>query len=150
MSKYKRLLLWTGSLVVLTAAGLLGMVLLWPRSPINRANFEKIREGMTYQEVEAIFGGLAGNYSTGPLMLETSSNAGSTADSILGQLLILNLQRDDLKLRWTKADGLCWLSDSGLVLVHFDREGGVRAKDFWAVQRRSESLLDRLRRWLGL
>jgi hypothetical protein len=50
------LLLLAGFLGCLVVAGA-ALYLLWPRSAINRENFEKVQVGMTLAEVEAILGG---------------------------------------------------------------------------------------------
>jgi hypothetical protein len=57
-------------LIALLATTLLGLALLSlalpERSPVNRAAFERIEEGMTLGEVEQILGGPSGDYRTAP------------------------------------------------------------------------------------
>jgi hypothetical protein len=52
--------------VIATAAGLfLVLPLLKGQPGITRENFERLQEGMTWQEVESILGGPAGDYTSG-------------------------------------------------------------------------------------
>src|SRR5262249_60673684 len=56
MSQRRRRLLLFGLLAVMAALAV-AVWLVWPRSAINRANYERIEQGMTRAEVEAILGG---------------------------------------------------------------------------------------------
>jgi hypothetical protein len=62
----RKLLLGAVSPALLTLVAVLTWLLM-PRQgdDINQQNYERIREGMTAQEVEGILGGPAGNYTAG-------------------------------------------------------------------------------------
>jgi hypothetical protein len=127
-------------LVGLPAALLLfgvGAWLLYPRSAITRANAEKIREGMTLAEVEAILGGPPRDDSTG--LLTGDNNPDGTGSTI-----------------WIwpapmpNSPALEWVSDHVAVRVHFDDAGRAESVSRIPLCRAEEGLLDRFRRWLGL
>ena len=107
---------------VVLALGLAGWYALRPH-PINRANFERIQEGMTCADVEAILGGPPGDYTT-PFDLPLARSFG--------------MQRVT-----------AWFGDEGCVGIKFDDEGRVRMAWFAPSRRSQMSLLQRLRAWLG-
>src|SRR4051794_12625345 len=58
-------------LVCLAAVLLGGYFVLWltaPRHNVSRESFERLQPGMAEPEVEALLGGPAGDYSSGPLV----------------------------------------------------------------------------------
>jgi hypothetical protein len=107
-------------LVGLLAVGLVlfGAVLslvLPGRCPVNRAAFERIKEGMTKAEVEAILSGPAGDYRTRPTQ---------SGDFIEGW---------GEGMRWIAfggGTGYTWIGNEVLIEVHFDA-GGVSGVMLW-------------------
>src|SRR5262245_10142275 len=71
MSKRRRRVVGGAALASLGALGLTAW-LLWPRTAITRENGEKIHEGMTQAEVEAILGGPARDEASGPLVADST------------------------------------------------------------------------------
>ena len=62
----RRLLLGSGALALLGLAGMLVVTQLLRAGPaITPASYERIREGMTEAEVEAVLGGPPGDYTNG-------------------------------------------------------------------------------------
>jgi hypothetical protein len=60
----RRLLLWAATPALLGVVGCwTGLLVSRPSVGITRQNYEWIRQGMTRQEVEAVLGGPAGDYS---------------------------------------------------------------------------------------
>jgi hypothetical protein len=99
-----------------------GVFVLWPRpSRVTRENFDRITEGMTAQEVEAIHGP-PGDYTTGQ----------TAASSIFPQ----TGQHGD-------AGGLSthWGCDTGGGVVYFDGRGRVRFGGFIPYTRQAQNPL---------
>ena len=101
---------------------------------ITRANYEKIAEGMTREEVEEILGAPPGNYVNGPgrgdlHWIEEPSGSLFPVDRL--------------------ATSSNWASIEGSIWVGFDRNGKVVGKMFGEefVQREA-NLLEKVREWL--
>ena len=126
-------------LLALPAVLALGLVawLLWPRTAITtitEQNAEKIREGMTVAEVEAILGGPGRSESTGRFIPAMS-----------------NEQFREIAIRFRPAEPHSeWQSNQVRVLVRFDPAGRVQEWTCFPVRRESESSVDMLRRWLRI
>jgi hypothetical protein len=117
--------------VLVALAGLavvvaVGVVVMWPRrrEPTGE-NFERIRQGMTRAEVEAIVGP-PGNFTTGPLYWHRT------------------LKVDEES--WpTRADrNWCWIPDDGTGYVDFDSEGLVKCSGFEGTLRQEQSFSENL------
>lgn len=127
----RRLLLMVLGLTGLAAVGLTVVAWLVGPSPhrISVESFEKIKAGMTEAEVLAVFGVPPGDY--------------------MRSRTIVALRVHGVGRR----TGECkeWRSDEGIFLVWFDGDGIVSATNQpLAVMSSDDSLLDKLRRWLGL
>jgi hypothetical protein len=145
VTKRKRWMLVVGvpaSIAILAALA----CLLWPRSAINRGNFEKIKEGMTLAEVQALLGGPPRDETTGPVMAEIArADTGPWSREALGVLLA-----DDFHYRPTLSGEGFWASNSLMVRVFFDQKGRVTSCESVDVVPIQESPITRLRRWLRL
>jgi hypothetical protein len=105
MLRRKRLVLLAGLVLVGTAA-----FSLWPRPDrITKANFDRIKEGMSQADVEAILGP-AGDYSTGRRLFIFES---------------AGLSRDQISESEVDAaqSGLCWEGDTGRIDVAIGPNG---------------------------
>jgi hypothetical protein len=147
----RTLLVVLAVLAVVVAAG----VVLWPRPPsrITRENFDRIREGMTRAEVEAILGP-PGDYRT---------HFGQTADGNGGEhgwlpdpdeyKPAIATWRDAGENPFGKFNGeATWVGDTVLVLVVIDDTGRVLETDTLE-RRRLGGTIDNLlwrakRQWL--
>jgi hypothetical protein len=126
-----------------------GVWLLWPRTAITRENAEKIQPGMTLAEVEAILGGPARDESTGR-PTERDDDPGAAGPS----------GRGVIGFEWTLGPPLpdgnpsdlrrMWATDHLMVVVDFNGRGHVTAKRTFRTHPVRGTLLDTLRRWLGL
>ncbi|MCI0378840.1 MAG: hypothetical protein L0215_14630 [Gemmataceae bacterium] len=127
--KKRRLLRLAATSVLLLGAG---YGVLWltagPRHRINHESFNRIQEGMTEKDVEAIFGVPAGDYTTGPVM-ELKSDSGFS-----------KVWRVDKP----------WMSNFSRIYVAFDERGLVVWKRYLPVVPEEESFGDKLRRWLRI
>jgi hypothetical protein len=110
-----------------------GVVVLWPSQPnrITQENCDRIKEGMSRAEVEAILGP-PGDYRTGP---------GETGHGSTGNMFWTPEQIPDVArgTDWSKvsqspdASGLwaMWFSDSAMVMIGIDDSGTVVFKRVW-------------------
>jgi hypothetical protein len=89
-----------------------------PVPRITKEHYERIAEGMTEKQVEAILGAPAGNYATGP---------------------VLSMRPPRVK-RWTSPPitTKTWRGDWGWIEVGFDKEGSVCSKSLRAGSRLSQ------------
>jgi hypothetical protein len=124
----KRLLLF-GLVVALVVVACIGAWLLWPGTAITPENAEKIVNGMTLTDVEAILGG--------PPRDET------------GGAVIADLGKFD-ELNPLGNPHHAWQSDRVLVFVWMGADGRVANFIAFRQQRREEGSLDMLRRWLRI
>jgi hypothetical protein len=96
-----------------------------PRPDINRANFERIKKGMTLREVEAIIGAPAGDYTTEPTSIVDDG--------------------------WYVSGDKEWVDDEGAISVWFDPQGRIRDMSFVPVRPRTGlTWLERLQMRVGL
>ncbi len=115
MRRHKWRLLALAGLVVLAAVG---AFVLWPRADrITRENFDRIREGMGREELEAILGP-PGDHRTGPVVVKFG---GGPPDE---EELVDEIMRDWRFLGGGPAGFVCdcWRSDRLLVCIVFDSE----------------------------
>jgi hypothetical protein len=122
-----------GLAVVVAAGG----VVLWPRADrVTRENFDRIREGMTRTEVEAILGP-PGDGSSGPLEFR---------DFLLRFDRVNDYYRPSssevLGGKWQER--VEWLSDQHFVSVCFLQSGHVRTKSCDDVRRKEQSTFDNI------
>ncbi len=112
-----------------------------PGDRISRASYNEIKAGMSEQEVQVLLGGPAGDYTGGryciPMLM---GGCRLCTDELYG-----NLADVRLRLEWTGSKGAVWIG--------LDEHGKVMQKFHFPVvpvDRSGETLLAKLRRWLGL
>jgi hypothetical protein len=129
----KRLLLIIAAMVAVLAAGSVALRLAAPRHRITLENTRTIQRGMTEKEIEEILGVRAGDYS--------STKPGGTflyhQQAVTGMELV--------RMR----GGKFWASDETSVWLRFDDAGRV-AEVFCGSYYEQDSLLDKIRDWLGM
>jgi hypothetical protein len=153
----RTLLVALAGLTVVVAAG---VVVLWPRasSRVTPENFDRIRKGMTQQEVEAVLGP-PGDYRTG------LGEAGVDRTGLGEHGVVVDVQNmywvpddpDSTLPNWGRnlatpeepASWATWSTDSFEIVTHFDHSGGVA--HLWGYPRRTTqgpvaNLLWRLKR----
>jgi hypothetical protein len=121
----KRFLI-AGTGLVIVAVGL-SLFWLWPNERVSPASCERIHEGMSLPEVEAILGGPAGVY--------TSDGNDWSMGMLDGGTRHINHRR------------LVWVGNNSGIRVDFDEEGQVAVKQ-WVP--RQQSIWNRMRAWIGL
>jgi hypothetical protein len=124
---------------------LLGLWLLWPRSStITRENASKIQVGMTLAEVEALLGGPPRDELTGRVQSDEFADEPDKNQ----RMRIWDEADIEAHKRDPAARYLQWRSDHVFVRVHTDPAG--RVFGYHVLPLRRESLLEQLRRVLGL
>jgi hypothetical protein len=123
--KKKCLLLSAGLLVILASAGFfIGLTFLDRRPGVTKANFDRIETGMTREEVDALFG-----------------------DEVLPFLVI----DEDPNEVWpidTSGNELYSWSIDDVGMAHITFHNGIVVERAW--YDRSDTLLEKLRRWLRI
>jgi hypothetical protein len=124
----RKLLVALAGLAVAVAAG---AIVLWPREDrVTRANYDRIRDGMTRAEVEAILGppGPPGDFRTGHGETRVVFEDGSTANTRW-------IPDDPAKPlpNWSRLPGqsllwATWMSDSFAIGIGIDDSGNVVEK----------------------
>lgn len=140
----RKTLLRASLLIVVAFAGV--SLYLWATSPsrkINRGTFEKLQEGMTLAEVEAIVGYPPGNYS-GSGALFAPGNDVDGEEACLAVRGIFTDQEDT----FNAGDGkvFCyWASNSGLIEARF-KDGKLSKTVFCHVR---YNFRDMVRAWIN-
>ena len=131
MKNWRRWILWMAGGAVLAALPIVWLAFVF-RPGITQANYERIREGMTLQEVQKLLGGPPGNYSRIP-----DKEAG---------LWTIDPNRPDLNRQFFIGREV-WIGNELAVAVWFDdQERVVRKESYETLDR---SALQRLRDRLG-
>lgn len=126
----KRLLPW---LAGLTALLLVGYVALWLTAPahrISRASFDRVREGMTAEDLEEVFGLPAGRYRAG-------EEGSLFSAALIGRLPSAGSDVEEREWVGPEGGARVWL-----------QAGRVRAAVWYEAPVRD--FPHRLRRWLGI
>ena len=131
----KPLLVLSGFGATILLAAYLAFCLATPRDGVTQQGFEKIQVGMTHHEVQAIVGGPPRVVASGP-----------TRD---GAALVADLYVNNCDTVWGKVVPERWHGEQGILVVLFDQRGRAVDKLFVPWER-NQSVLGKLRRWLGL
>ena len=134
-------------LAIVLAVLLLGFgtaLLLWPRDRITVESWQKIRIGMTEDEVAEILGG--------PGMSPEEDRA--ELDRLENELGRAPFEVEDPSLEepvrfvfWDR--GRIWTGRRGRIVIGFDQDNHACWKRFNGVRWINEGILDRIRDWLG-
>jgi len=141
----KRKLKWLAIVLAVLLLGFGTALFLWPRERITAESWQKIRIGMTEEEVAEILGG--------PGMSREETRA-----EYLRLLIELGRPPYETDEPWldepTLADRLVWLrvwtGQRGRIKIELDHDNHVVWKGFQRVRWINGGILDRLRDWLGL
>jgi hypothetical protein len=142
MSRRKRILLTVGLLVVAAVAVGSALSIALPRPRINLGSYQRINAGMDRSAVEDIIGCPPGDYSAAPG--RTVAGAGERQTEMYMDLILRDIAADD---PWRPE--VAWWSDAGGLLIWFNSRGQVVGKQLYPT-RPTGTLIDRVRRWLGL
>jgi hypothetical protein len=119
----KRKLKWTAVVLAVLLLGFGAAIFLWPRDRITAESWEKIRIGMTSEEVEKILGGPGIKAPFTSQRMKAGPQVPPTIHF--------------------------WLGRNGFIEIEFDNDGRVMDKYFHEIHDSESNIVDRLREWLG-
>ena len=129
---------WLAIVLAVSLLGFATALLLWPRDRITAESWQKIRIGMTEEEVTEILGG-----------------PGINVEDFWSEYW-LKKKKQGLSLAGFSHEGAVvteaatyWVGRSGLIGIEFDEDGRVTGKIFRTVESTRQSFLDPIRDWLG-
>jgi hypothetical protein len=108
-------------LIILVVAAITAVGVIWwlpPLPRVHRASYEQLQKGMTEEEVEAVMGSPAGDYTTGPVVHGDFHRP------------VLYVDRAELLVEWKT-----WVTDHAEIGVRFDRHGRLGEKSFCPMSR---------------
>jgi hypothetical protein len=120
---------WLAFLAALILAG--GVILLGSSPPpvrVTKATYDRIKDGMSPDEVNTIIGVAPGDYRTGPPIYHYDN-------------------RDCSEGFFLEETAVHWLTDEGQLTVNFgdfDGPGGVSGKAYWSTTRKRLGMIDDL------
>jgi hypothetical protein len=141
----KRKLKWLAIVLAVSLLGFGTALLLWPRDRITAESWQKIRIGMTENEVAEILGG--------PGMSSKEAEAeNERLQKELGRPPFVNEDRwaeePEGKLPLGSTVKI-WRGRRGIIIIDLDKDNHVYWKQFQGVRWSNGSTFDRLRDWLG-
>jgi hypothetical protein len=146
MAKRRRFFLGSGFVATLIVAGAIVVWSVTPTDRINEETFKLIRNGMTQPEIEAILMVPPGDYSNGAILISRMDP--ELPDLSLGDELPMFVI---LPVPTDKGPRIKhWIGSDICLVVFFDSEKKVEhAFRYSVVYLQDESMLDKMRRWLG-
>jgi hypothetical protein len=142
----KRKLKWLAIVLAVSLLGFGTALLLWPRDRITAESWQKIRIGMTEEEVVEILGGPGmsrDEYWAQHVRLE--KELGKFPFELEGPILDTEGWPDGGEVDRLKI----WTGRRGKILIELDEQNHVQWKEFHRGRWINLGLLDRLRNWLG-
>jgi hypothetical protein len=140
----KRKLKWLAIVLAVSLLGFGTALLLWPRDRITAESWQKIRIGMTEDEVVKILGGPGINRDEyWHLHFGLEKELGRFPFEFKGA----KLQEPEA---WLQGDETkFWTGQRGMIIIELDQDNKVCLKSFQGVRWINQGFLDRLRDWLG-
>jgi hypothetical protein len=141
----KRKLKWLAVVLAVLLLGFGTALFLWPRNRITAESWQKIRIGMTEEEVVEILGRPGMTYE----------EAGAEYDRLEKELGKPPFELEDPSLEEPESKLVVeertkrWTGRRGIILIDLDQDNHVRWKRFHGVRWTNDGILDRLRDRLG-
>jgi hypothetical protein len=143
----KRKLKWLAIVLAVSLLGFGTALLLWPRDRITVESWQKIRIGMTEEEVAEILGGPSMTFKA--VLAEN--------DRLKKELGRAPFEFEDLTLEEPADKGFSvdwdrvkvWSGRRGRIAIELDQDNHVGWKDFEGGRWINGGIIDRLRGWLG-
>ncbi|HMF15956.1 MAG TPA: hypothetical protein VKE98_02065, partial [Gemmataceae bacterium] len=118
----------------------------WPRDRITAESWQKIRIGMTEEEVAEMLGGPGMSYQEADAQYDR-------LEKELGrppfQMQELGMEEPEVRRRFVLDRVKVWTGRRGSIAIELDQNQHVRWKHFQGVRWTNAGILDRLRDWLG-
>jgi hypothetical protein len=141
----KRKLKWLAIVLVVSLLGFGTALLLWPRDRITVESRQKIRTGMTEDEVAEILGSRGITYEEAEAQYQRlEKEVGKPPFDIEGA----RLQEPEDERFAVLHRARIWIGRRGSIEIEFDQDNRVWWKSFQGVRWNNGSILDRLRDWL--
>jgi hypothetical protein len=140
----KRKLKWLAIVLAVSLLGFGTALLLWPRDRITAESYEKIRIGMTEEEVAEILGG------AGMTWQEHRTQYARLEKELGGppfQIQLPTLEEPEVPILVVTEDRY-WTGRRGMILLELDQDNRVCRKFFQGVRWTNGGVVDRLRDWL--
>jgi len=141
----KRKLKWLAIVLAVSLLGFGAALLLWPRDRITAESWQKIRIGMTEEEVAEMLGGPGVSHAESfaqyqRLEKELGKFPYEIGDPSLEEPKGFVAVADTVKV---------WTGRRGVILIDLDQDHHVCWKNFHGLRWINGNILDRLRDWLG-
>src|SRR5262245_52642021 len=137
----KRKLKWLAIVLAVLLLGFGSALLLWPRDQITAESWQKIRIGMTEDEVAEILGGPGMSreeYQAQHKALRTQIGK----VPFITNVILVEEDPNKMVREWPTVK--TWFGRRGHLLIAIDEEGHVRGKQFTGWRRADPNFLDRL------
>jgi hypothetical protein len=144
----KRKLKWLAIVLAVSLLGFGTALLLWPRDRITAESWQKIRIGMTEEEVVEILGGAG---LTREEHLAQNDRLEKEPGQPPFQIENFRLEEPESKgfLFWDSDRLRIWNGRRGMIVIELDEDSHVRWKHFQGGRWDNGNILDRVRDWLG-
>jgi hypothetical protein len=143
----RKSVLLAAGVVLATAVGAV-LVLNSRRPQVGRAQFERITEGMTLDEVEAAVGAPAGEYRWQALLSRAPVDGAARTELEEAGVSVHEIVQAEQAPAATVTHRMWW-GDTYTICVAFDGNGKVIGHSLWATDRGADGTLTWLRSWLG-
>jgi hypothetical protein len=142
----KRKLKWLAIVLAVSLLGFGTALLLWPRDRITAESWQKIRIGMTEDEVAEILGGQGMSY-------EEYWAQYDRREKELGrrpfEIEELGMEEPEARRHFVQDRVKVWTGRRGSIAIELDQDNHVCWKHFQGYRWINGGILDRLRDWLG-
>src|SRR5262245_3720076 len=129
----KRKLKWLAIVLAVSLLGFGTALLLWPRDRITEESFDKIRIGMTEDEVAEILGDIGCDFDS---------------LSAVDQKVVLGVRAKAFDATLDIREDKIWVGRHGIIGIRID-EGRVGVNMCYITRGGEQTWIDRLRDWLG-
>jgi hypothetical protein len=142
----KRKLKWIVLVLAVLLLGFGAALLLWPRYRITAESWQKIRIGMTEDEVVEILGGAGINRHEDDGQFERLAKELGRPPFEFEDLILEEPEGKEVVVHQRVK---VWTGRRGMIVIFFDQDNHVCWKRFRGVRWINGGVLDRLRDWLG-
>jgi len=143
----KRKLKWLAIVLAVVLLGLGTALLLWPRDRITAESWQKIRIGMTEEEVAEILGGPGMSHETFLTQYDRLEKELGRSPCEFERPKLEEPEDWVFVVWWDRAR--IWTGRCGIIEIELDQDNKVCWKRFKGLRWKTADVIDRLRDWLG-